>query len=208
MRLVLGILFLMASCASTESNMGRKSKLALEPVSSAPSPQVADDGATHAETPGKKPFLSGLFAKLKPSQDTRGVEKVRDQTYTIPSGADAVWDELIGVLLQDYALSVVDRSAGIVVSEWDSYVLKGQHYRNKLSLRMRRLASRTTELILHNEVEVWASGSGWFAGDQKESLAEVERIVKNTSLALGIDYGKDDGRVARDSTNPVQETTQ
>ena len=114
---------------------------------------------------------------------------VDTQTFHLSLKEEDVWDSLLNVLMRNYNLNVVDRTSGIVTTEWDSFYLNQIVYRNKVSVRVRKLGRSQVEMIVHNNVEKLQDGSSagtvgaiWLpAGDNQK---EVGRIVQNVAILL------------------------
>lgn len=123
------------------------------------------------------------------AQARPGVYVMDQGTYRIQASYDKAWEAMLDVLLRNYNLSIADRTNGLVTTEWDSYYLEGKVHRNKVSLRLKRVASGS-ELLVYNNVEVLTKlpdGSIteiWLPSDK--TRAEVIRLVQNMALALNL----------------------
>ncbi len=119
---------------------------------------------------------------------------VDDKTFRFPSMYEEVWDSTLTALMRNYNLTIVDKDSGIITTEWDTYFLKGQVYRNKVSVRLKRVYRALTELTVHNNVEKLqdsgslSKNSGtllWLPSEEGKS--ETFRIVHNLSTLLQVD---------------------
>jgi len=126
------------------------------------------------------------------SQKGPAITQVSKTIFRIAKSEQAVWDSTVNVLMKNYNLNVVDRSSGVVSTEWDSFFSNNLTLRNKVSVRVRKISSRTTEVSIHNSTEKLADastvgaggGAVWLPAD--DSGAEVKRIIHNTALALNL----------------------
>lgn len=115
---------------------------------------------------------------------------VDKQSYHFAIRDTDVWEAALTVLLRNYNLTIVDRGAGILATEWDSFYLDRAVYRNKLSLRMARTTGGGVDLTLHNSVErlrdaaqaAGTVGAVWLPSPDPGN--EVTRIVQNMALLL------------------------
>ena len=112
---------------------------------------------------------------------------IEDRVLRLRLSFEQVWDAALSVIIRDYNISIVDRDSGVITTEWDSFYVKSQPYRNKLSIRIKGLARGLVELRLHNSVETLKTRGGvegpvWLpAGEGPE---EIGRIVHNLALFL------------------------
>lgn len=125
--------------------------------------------------------------KGRPEKAT--IYAIDKQTYRFAVREDEVWDSVIGVLLRNYNLTIVDRSSGVVTTEWDTFYIKTHVYRNKVSMRVRRMTRDYVEVTVHNSVERLQDGSAagtvgavWLPAEDPGS--EPVRIIQNMALAL------------------------
>lgn len=110
-------------------------------------------------------------------------------TFRIQLSYDRVWDAMLDILLRNYNLAIADRQNGLITTEWDSYYLEGKVHRNKISMRVKRLAGQGVELTLFNNVEVLSKlpDGGlteiWLPTDKNKQ--ELSRLVQNLAIATG-----------------------
>jgi ligand-binding SRPBCC domain-containing protein len=81
------------------------------------------------------------------------VYAVDSQTFRFMLSRDEVWEGLLDVLLKNYNLNIVDKESGIITTEWDSYFLNQNVYRNKISVRVRPAGRKGLDVVIHNNVE-------------------------------------------------------
>lgn len=111
-----------------------------------------------------------------------------EQNFRFRLPFDQVWDGAINVLLRNYNLNIVDHHSGVITTEWDSFFLDQQIYRNKVSMRIKKLAWDMVDVTIYNNVEVFRStgpggiAAAWLPTDK--GLQEVGRIVQNIAIAL------------------------
>ena len=130
--------------------------------------------------------------RVGPFTETAGVYAVDGQTYRIVARDDDVWDATIDVLLKHYTLTVVDRSSGIISTEWDTYMRANTAYRNKLTLRVRKSGRASVDLTIRNSIERLRGaheaggmlGAIWLPSDDPSQ--ETRRIVQNVAILLNL----------------------
>ncbi len=105
-----------------------------------------------------------------------------------------VWDAMLDILLSNYQMHIVDQANGLISTDWDTYYVKDQLYRNKLSIRIKRVNWGQTDIALINKVEKLLDGSNgsqflatWVPSE--DSLNEKSRILSN--LKTMVDQGSD-----------------
>ncbi|HYX36735.1 MAG TPA: hypothetical protein VE954_26810 [Oligoflexus sp.] len=144
-------------------------------ANAAPPSSAAKAGATSAPA-APRPVRPTIFA-------------VDHGTFRFQLGYDRVWDATLDVLLRNYNLAIADRNNGLITTEWDSYYLEGKVHRNKVSLRVKRMAGSLVEVTIFNNVEMLSKlpAGGiteiWLPTDKNK--AEIGRIVQNMAIAMG-----------------------
>jgi hypothetical protein len=133
------------------------------------------------QTSGRQPTAKKQSSKPR-------IYAIDQQTFRFRLPYDQVWDGALNVLLRNYNLNIVDRESGVITTEWDSFYLADQVYRNKISLRMKKLAWDLVEVLVYNNVETLRNtGTGgvastWLPTDK--GAKEVGRVVQNMAIAL------------------------
>ena len=115
---------------------------------------------------------------------------VDQNTYRFSLRDQTVWESVLNVLMRNYNLTIADRETGVVTTEWDSYYLNNEVYRNKVSIRVSRTDRSSTHVVIHNNVERLrdsskqggAVGGVWLPA--ADEAGEVARIVQNMALVL------------------------
>jgi hypothetical protein len=114
---------------------------------------------------------------------------ISQNSYRLNIPEERVWDALITVLLKDYNLTVVDKDAGLITTEWDSYYLDQKLYRNRLSLRLSKVGRGACDLYIFNNTEyideanqISRMSGVWLPA--KEDINEGFRVVRNIALLL------------------------
>lgn len=193
---IVGVLFVLEGCVA--GSLGRAKK-----DSSKPSPDmIVDERYTVPEAP--KPAVTAPNpASEKPEvkesikETVHEAKKEKPSIYAIDTNTfrfnlpeDVVWDAMIDVLIKNYNLNSADRNTGLITTEWDSFYLKQQVYRNKITVHVKRKSFKTTDVALVNNVEklqdaaLTGSGVGavWMPAD--DQVGEVGRILQNMAFAL------------------------
>lgn len=139
---------------------------------------------------------------------------VDKHTYRFALREPDVWDTVINVLLRNYNLTIVDRASGVITTEWDSFFLDKEVYRNRLSLRVVKTGRDQVEMTVHNNVERLRDasqatntvGAVWLPAEDRGN--EVARIVQNMALLLNQPPPvlPPDSAIAKGSGAPAEET--
>jgi hypothetical protein len=130
-------------------------------------------------------------ASNKPGPVKRqSISSLGDGVFRLALPYERVWDAMLDVLLRNYNLQIAEKTSGLITTEWDSYYLDGKVHRNKVSLRMKRLAGQQVEMSIHNSVEVLSRlpdggvTEVWLPSDKNK--VEIGRIVQNVAIAMGV----------------------
>jgi hypothetical protein len=154
---------------------------------------------------------------VSPQTDPRAratIYAVDKHTYRFALREPDVWDTVINVLLRNYNLTIVDRASGVITTEWDSFFLDKEVYRNRLSLRVVKTGRDQVEMTVHNNVErlrdasqaTATVGAVWLPAEDRGN--EVGRIVQNMALLLNQPPPvlPPDSAIAKGSSAPAEET--
>lgn len=130
----------------------------------------------------QSPVKGGIAEKNQPN-----IYAVNEQTIRFRLPFQSVWDGAIEVLLKNYNLNIVDQKSGVITTEWDSFYLGEHIYRNKVSVRIKRVSWDLVDLVAYNNVEVLqtdkaAGPSVWLPTNQGPQ--EIGRIIQNMAIAL------------------------
>ncbi|MBC7660241.1 MAG: hypothetical protein H7249_11095 [Chitinophagaceae bacterium] len=145
--------------------------------------KTADGTGAPAATPSA---YSSFFSRTP--KETVGITQIGDGVFRIPLSYDRTWDTIVDVLLRNYNLQIVDKSTGILTTEWDSFYLDGKVNRNKVSVRLKRAGSQSVDLTVHNNVETLSRipdgvSEVWLPSDRVKP--EIGRIIQNLAIASG-----------------------
>jgi len=162
-----------------------------------------------SSSPGKaksSDSFAGTADQLEPSKKEKGRKnpKVSDQpagqrasiyaldkqTYRFALKEPEVWDAALNVLLRNYNVTIVDRNSGIVTTEWDSFYLNKEVFRNRVSIRIGKSQAGAVDVMIHNNVEklkdasqaAGTVGAVWLPADDPAN--EIGRLVQNMALLL------------------------
>lgn len=127
---------------------------------------------------GEKPAIKKTVVK---TTGKNSVVKIDDKTFLLHVSRVKVWKALLDILSPDYNITVVDLKSGIITTDWDSFYIEGAAFRNRITLRTKRMSKDSTQLIINNKVER-LKDSIWLAS--REEKKEVDRIVINLSKVL------------------------
>lgn len=173
------IIAVMAVAGCSSRLIERKS----EQVSNQPMPHF--DEIVPSIAPMGAPLLSGKKTSQRPS-----VYALDQQTFRFQIPKEQVWDAALNVLLKNYNLNIVNEDSGVVTTEWDTFFLDSSVYRNKVSLRVRRITRKATDVTVLNNIERLQDGSegramiGAVWLPTEDVADEMKRIIQNMSLAL------------------------
>ncbi len=122
------------------------------------------------------------------NKDQPSIYAVDKNRFRFRIPIEQVWDSTLDVLLQNYNLTIVDRRSGIITTEWDSFYLDDSIYRNKVSIRMKKLSWDLVDVTIYNNVEVFKpSGPGGISSTwlpTERGPQEVGRILQNLAISL------------------------
>jgi hypothetical protein len=112
------------------------------------------------------------------------------QTFRFLLAEKNVWNAAINVLMRNYNLNIVNQNVGVLTTEWDSFYLKNEVYRNKISVRVRRSSYGIVDVTIHNNVEklrdasqaAGTIGAVWLPA--KDEAKEISRLLQNMALVL------------------------
>ena len=141
-------------------------------------------------TPSKGGAASPTASKAGAQPTRASIYAIDKHTYRFQLKDGEVWDSMLNVLLRNYNLTIVDRANGIITTEWDSYYLKNEVFRNRVSMRMVRSGYSSVDVTLHNNVEklrdasqaAGTVGAVWLPAE--DQAGEMARIIQNVALVL------------------------
>jgi hypothetical protein len=148
---------------------------------------TAGSRAAPPQTAAKAGTSPSMAAASRPARPT--IFAVDQSTFRFQLGYERVWEATLDVLLRNYNLAIADRTNGLITTEWDSYYLAGKVHRNKLSMRVKRMAGSLVEVTIFNNVELLSKlpDGGlteiWLPTDKNK--AEIGRIIQNMAIAMG-----------------------
>lgn len=181
---VLVATFSLALSACMPSHLAKYQKKDVTPSQSSSRFASSPDNSTNSSS---RESAGDLSKQNRPEKAT--IYAVDRQTYRFTLKEDDIWDSALQVLLKNYNLTIVDRTSGIVTTEWDTFYIRSAIYRNKVSMRVRRLSRDIVEVTIRNNVERLQDGSAagtvgavWLPGEDPGN--EVVRVVQNMALAL------------------------
>lgn len=117
------------------------------------------------------------------------IYSIDQQTFRFKLENNLVWNAALDVLMRNYNLTIVDEKSGVITTEWDSFYLSGDVFRNKISMRIINLGRNNVNVSLVNNVEYLKSGeenmagSIWLPGE--DQVGEINRIIQNMAIVLG-----------------------
>lgn len=101
-----------------------------------------------------------------------------------------VWNTTLDILLENYNLNIVDRRSGIITTEWDSFYIGDTVFRNKLSIRLKKVAFNMVDVTIHNGVEALKTidrsglATAWLPTEGGGE--EMERILQNIAISMNL----------------------
>ncbi len=109
---------------------------------------------------------------------------IDSNTFRVEISYPAVWDALLSVLIRNYNILLADSTSGIITTDWDSFYLKENTLRNRISVKVKKLSYNNTELIFHNSVETLKTTTSYVWLPEPDKYNEVERIMNNLAILL------------------------
>ncbi len=124
----------------------------------------------------------------QPAAQRASIYAIDKQTFRFALKEPEVWDAALNVLMRNYNVTIVDRNSGIITTEWDSFYLNNEVFRNRVSIRIGK--SNVVDVMIHNNVEklkdasqaAGTVGAVWLPADDPAN--EVGRLVQNMALLL------------------------
>jgi hypothetical protein len=124
----------------------------------------------------------------QPAAQRASIYALDKQTFRFAIKEPDVWDAALNVLMRNYNVTIVDRNSGIITTEWDSFYLNNEVFRNRVSIRIGK--SSVVDVMIHNNVEklkdaskaAGTVGAVWLPADDPAN--EVGRLVQNMALLL------------------------
>lgn len=118
-------------------------------------------------------------------------------TFRLKFHPSDVWETLLDVLIKNYSLAIVDKNAGVLATDWDSFYIGKKVYRNKLSIRVKKTPLNgekvhEVEFVIHNNVEKLGElpqgnfGLSMVWLPAHDPIDEVTRVIQNMALLLKI----------------------
>jgi len=184
---------LLSACLPKSLDKYRKNKRGTS--SSSNDVTLMDQSIDTAPSPGstltQKNSAVRSTASAQPARRQASIYAIDQKTFRFKVKDGDVWNSALNVLMRNYNVTVIDRKNGIVTTEWDTYYLGNEVYRNKISMRMSRSSYSNVDLTIHNNVEklrdasqaAGTVGAVWLPADDKAN--ETARIVQNMALLLG-----------------------
>lgn len=105
-------------------------------------------------------------------------------TFRVEISYPTVWDNLLSVLIRNYNIILADPNSGIISTDWDSFYLKENTLRNRISVKVKKLSYNNTELIFHNSVEKLKTTTSYVWLPEPDKYNEIERIMNNMAILL------------------------
>lgn len=105
-------------------------------------------------------------------------------TFRIDESFPIVWDTMLSVLIRNYNIIVVNQESGIITTDWDSFYLKEHTIRNRITVKIKKLAFKNTEIIFHNSVEKLKVTAVYNWVPEPDKYGEVGRIMNNIAIML------------------------
>ena len=157
------------------------------------------------------PTKPALATPARPPGRSLAVVPIGKTVFRFQMPFEQVWDASLSVVMRNYNITIVDRENGVITTEWDSFYVKSQLFRNKVSLRVKTQGKNTVDVIVYNNVETLKSGQAnetsiWAPHDKGQE--EVGRLIHNIALVLHQDpphlpsemtagAGEDSGTIVR-----------
>lgn len=114
---------------------------------------------------------------------------IDSQTFNLLIPNEDVWNATIDVLMRNYNLTILDKQNGVITTEWDSFYLDNQVFRNKVSLRITPHNYRYSKLLIINNIETLKEdaatgslGATWVPC--QDVAGESARIIKSIAAVL------------------------
>lgn len=151
-------------------------------------PDSLTSSSDSAEPAAKEKSRKKVKEEEQPSAQRASIYAVDKQTFRFALKEPEVWDAALNILLRNYNVTIVDRNSGIITTEWDSFYLNNEVFRNRVSIRISK--SSVVDVMIHNNVEklkdasqaAGTVGAVWLPADDPAN--EIGRLIQNMALLL------------------------
>ena len=155
-------------------------------------PQFVPVGQSHFEDRNELKAAKQPQGALQPQSSRQStIYPVDSQTFNLMIPSEEVWNAAINVLMCNYNLTIIDKQNGVITTEWDSFYLNRQVFRNKVSLRITPHNFRHSKLMIINNIESLQEGSSAGTGafgaiwvPSQDLAGESARIIKSIAALL------------------------
>jgi hypothetical protein len=125
------------------------------------------------------------------------LQQVDDNVWRTGLNAQLAFQTITRVLSQSYVLQKVDKSALLVTTEWDKFLVEGRMFRNRMFVTVFPVSKRSTEIVIRNDVQ-------YYEGDKKNTMNQAQWIptadlTDEVSRVVGI-IGKQGSQFARSAS--------
>lgn len=153
-------------------------------------PQFIPPGQSHFQERNELEVVDES-KKAKKNFNQSTIYPIDSQTFSILIPSEDVWNAAINVLMRNYNLTIIDRQNGVITTEWDSFYLDKQVFRNKVSLRITPFNYRQSKLMIINNIETLqehsSTGTASFGAvwvPSQDVAGESARIIKGIAALL------------------------
>lgn len=123
------------------------------------------------------------------SKNTTIMEKIDASTYKLHANSQKALNALLTVLVKNYNINILETKFDIISTEWDTYYVNNELFRNKITIKLNRLDSYSTQVNIINKIEKYdkpftysISAQMWVPYKQNEQ--EIFRVMDNVTTLL------------------------
>lgn len=181
---LLAVSVLLGACSCVSENL--KSLFVDDPVGSPTAPQANSEGQKNSALP--------TVAKQVQQADANDlflIQHMKDNNFSVYGKPKQVWRALITVLSKDYHLQAIDRTSGVISTDWDTYYKNQEVYRDRVSIRLigsNDEAESKLQVVMKVDRQILdknISGPAlWLPAQETEK--EAMRIVNNIAAVLKV----------------------
>jgi len=117
------------------------------------------------------------------------LKKIDESTYFASLKPQHVLEAFLMVLVKNYTINIVDHKTNLISTEWDSYYIDHELFRNKITIKLTKMNPYKTKIDIINNIEKFdkpfsysTSENMWIPFDKTSE--EIERIITNVKTIL------------------------
>ncbi|NBW81049.1 hypothetical protein EBR21_04775 [bacterium] len=168
----------------------------------AASPLPARASNSADQFPATGAFMPQLSNSLTGNSSSNGIaqpmvsspllfQRLDRNTWRVATPAGQLFQTVARILSQSYIISQADRHALSLSTDWDKFFIDGRLFRNRISVNVFPLSTRSADLVIKNSIEYYAQ-NGKNTDDNnptqwlptQDVTDELDRVLEKTQNQL------------------------